>query len=73
MTARQRGNWAGNITFAAAEFHRPASVAGLRAVVARARRVRARYERLPGFLDLAGHYDPAGKFRNAYTARCLAR
>jgi xylitol oxidase len=33
----------------------------------------ARYERLPDFLDLARHYDPAGKFRNAYTARYLAR
>ena len=31
------------------------------------------YERLPDFLDLAQHYDPAGKFRNAYTARYLAR
>ena len=31
------------------------------------------YERLPDFLDLARHYDPAGKFRNAYTARYLAR
>jgi xylitol oxidase len=33
----------------------------------------ASYERLPGFLDLARHYDPAGKFRNAYTARYLGR
>ena len=33
----------------------------------------AGYDRLPDFLDLARHYDPAGKFRNAYTARCLAR
>jgi alditol oxidase len=33
----------------------------------------ARYDRLPDFLDLAQHYDPAGKFRNAYTARYLAR
>lgn len=32
-----------------------------------------RYHRLPDFLDLARHYDPAGKFRNAYTARCLGR
>ena len=31
------------------------------------------YDRLPDFLDLARHYDPAGKFRNAYTARCLGR
>jgi alditol oxidase len=31
------------------------------------------YPRLPDFLDLARHYDPAGKFRNAYTARCLGR
>jgi len=30
-----------------------------------------RYERLPDFLALARHYDPAGKFRNAYTARVL--
>ncbi len=33
----------------------------------------AHYERLPDFLDLARRYDPAGKFRNAYTARYLAR
>jgi xylitol oxidase len=31
----------------------------------------ARYDRLPDFLDLAHRYDPAGKFRNAYTARVL--
>jgi alditol oxidase len=40
MTVRPLGNWAGNITFAAPELHRPASVAELRAVVARARQVR---------------------------------
>jgi alditol oxidase len=33
----------------------------------------ASYDRLPDFLDLAQHYDPAGKFRNAYTARYLGR
>ena len=33
----------------------------------------ASYDRLPDFLDLARRYDPAGKFRNAYTARCLGR
>jgi xylitol oxidase len=33
----------------------------------------ASYDRLPDFLDLARHYDPAGKFRNAYTARYLGR
>ena len=33
--------------------------------------LRSRYERLPDFLDLMDHYDPAGKFRNAYTTRCL--
>jgi xylitol oxidase len=33
----------------------------------------ARYDRLADFLNLANHYDPAGKFRNAYTARCLGR
>jgi xylitol oxidase len=32
-----------------------------------------RYDRLPDFLDLARHYDPTGKFRNAYTARYLGR
>ncbi len=32
-----------------------------------------RYDRLPGFLELAANYDPAGKFRNAYTARILGR
>jgi xylitol oxidase len=31
----------------------------------------ARYDRLPDFLALARHYDPAGKFRNAYTLRVL--
>jgi alditol oxidase len=33
----------------------------------------ASYQRLPDFLDLARHYDPAGKFRNPYTARYLGR
>jgi xylitol oxidase len=33
--------------------------------------IRARYERLPDFLDLMRRFDPSGKFRNAYTARCL--
>jgi xylitol oxidase len=33
--------------------------------------LRAQYERLPDFLDLMHRFDPAGKFRNAYTARCL--
>jgi alditol oxidase len=33
--------------------------------------LRARYERLPGFLDLMRRLDPSGKFRNAYTARYL--
>jgi xylitol oxidase len=31
----------------------------------------ARYDRLPDFLELARHYDPAGKFRNAYSLRVL--
>jgi xylitol oxidase len=31
------------------------------------------YERLPDFLGLMHHYDSAGKFRNAYTARYLGR
>ena len=35
--------------------------------------LRDRYERLPDFLRLMDHYDPAGKFRNAYTARHLGR
>jgi alditol oxidase len=35
--------------------------------------LRERYERLPDFLRLMDHYDPAGKFRNAYTARHLGR
>ena len=39
-TACPRTNWAGNIAFAAPDFHRPASVGELRAVVARARQVR---------------------------------
>ncbi len=33
--------------------------------------LRARYERLPGFLDLMRRFDPSGKFRNAYTTRYL--
>ena len=33
--------------------------------------LRARYERLPDFLDLMRRFDPSGKFRNAYTARSL--
>jgi xylitol oxidase len=33
----------------------------------------ARYDHLSDFLNLANHYDPAGKFRNAYTARYLGR
>ena len=33
----------------------------------------ASYDRLADFLALAGHYDPTGKFRNAYTTRCLGR
>jgi xylitol oxidase len=32
-----------------------------------------RYDRLTDFVGLARHYDPAGKFRNAYTARYLGR
>jgi alditol oxidase len=35
--------------------------------------LQARYDRLPDFLSLAEYYDPAGKFRNAYTARVLER
>jgi alditol oxidase len=33
--------------------------------------LRSSYERLPAFLDLMRRYDPAGKFRNAYTDRYL--
>jgi xylitol oxidase len=33
--------------------------------------LRDRYERLPAFLDLMRRFDPAGKFRNAYTERYL--
>jgi alditol oxidase len=33
--------------------------------------LRARYERLPDFLNLMHHYDPAAKFCNAYTTRYL--
>ena len=33
--------------------------------------VRSSYERLPDFLALMHQYDPAGKFRNPYTARNL--
>jgi xylitol oxidase len=34
--------------------------------------LRDRYERLPDFLALMHHYDPAGKFRNTYTNRYLS-
>jgi xylitol oxidase len=34
--------------------------------------IRSSYERLPDFVDLMHHYDPAGKFRNPYTARNLS-
>jgi xylitol oxidase len=34
--------------------------------------LRARYERLPDFLDLMRRFDPVGKFRNAYIDRYLA-
>ena len=33
--------------------------------------LRARYDRLPDFLDLMHRLDPPGKFRNAYTTRYL--
>ena len=33
--------------------------------------VRASYQRLPDFLALMRHFDPSGKFRNAYTDRLL--
>jgi xylitol oxidase len=33
--------------------------------------LRSRYKRLPDFLHLMHRYDPAGKFRNAYTDRYL--
>jgi alditol oxidase len=33
--------------------------------------LRSSYERLPDFLDLMRRLDPSGKFRNAYTDRCL--
>jgi xylitol oxidase len=33
--------------------------------------LRASYERLPGFLALMRHFDPAGKFRNPYIERYL--
>jgi alditol oxidase len=35
--------------------------------------LRERYPRLPDFLDLMARLDPAGKFRNAFTARYLGR
>lgn len=40
MTAETVTNWAGNITYAAAELHRPRSLDALRALVARSARVR---------------------------------
>ena len=35
--------------------------------------LRESYERLPDFIRLVNDYDPAGKFRNAYTNRYLGR
>jgi len=78
-SGRPRTNWAGNIDFAAPDFHRPATVSQLRAIVARARQIRVLAtghsfnDRLPDFLNLMRHYDAAGKFRNAYTDRYLRR
>ena len=40
MNEPLRTNWAGNITFGAPDFHRPATVPGLQAAVAKARRIR---------------------------------
>jgi alditol oxidase len=40
VIARPRTNWAGNIAFAAPEFHRPSTVSELQAAVAKAGRVR---------------------------------
>jgi len=40
VNARSRRNWAANIAFQAPEFHRPASLAQLQALVARAGRIR---------------------------------
>jgi alditol oxidase len=40
VNARSRTNWAGNIAFRAPEFHRPASLVKLQALVARAGRIR---------------------------------
>jgi alditol oxidase len=40
VNARSRTNWAGNIAFQAPEFHRPASLAKLQALVARTARIR---------------------------------
>jgi xylitol oxidase len=41
LAAAKRTNWAGNVTFAAERFHRPASVPELQRLVAGSRRVRA--------------------------------
>jgi alditol oxidase len=38
--ARPRTNWAGNVVFAAADLHRPATLGQLQAIVARTRRIR---------------------------------
>jgi alditol oxidase len=35
--------------------------------------LRESYQRIPDFLGLIDRYDPAGKFRNAFTGRCLGR
>ena len=40
VSTRPRTNWAGNITFAAPDFYRPAAVSELQAVIARARQIR---------------------------------
>jgi xylitol oxidase len=35
--------------------------------------LRKNYQRMPDFLGLIDQHDPAGKFRNAFTDRCLGR
>jgi alditol oxidase len=35
--------------------------------------LRESYQRMPAFLGLIDQHDPAGKFRNAFTDRCLGR
>jgi hypothetical protein len=76
-------NWAGSYAYRARELHRPATIAQLQEIAARAPRVRMLgsrhtfslsrpahlYERREDFVALAERLDPRGAFRNAWLER----